>query len=139
MKYGFTMGGFLDRDMLLYVKPQQQKLQSVANFDWFPNCEFSSAQWSKDGQVIVCSVKAKAVGDKPVEVVAFDFSKNKPMNPLWMTVSGFDNKPESEWRNQESLIKEIVAAHGGLSGRQIDDTMLKESEKKFWAWQFPRP
>jgi hypothetical protein len=134
----FMDGGVLDHDLLFLVKLKNQKPQGIANLCWFPDCDFSFAQWSKDGQVIVCSVKAKAVEDKPIMVAAFDFSKNKPINPLWLTISGFDNKPKAEWLKQEGQIKDVVAAHGGLSDPQIDNSMVINKEKTLWFWQVPK-
>jgi hypothetical protein len=134
----FMDGGFQDRDLILCVKPEGKKLQSLANLCWFPDCAFSSAQWSNDGQVIVCSVNAKNAGDKPVMVVAFDFSKNKRITPLWMSVSGFENKPETEWRKQEAVIKVMIATHGGLRDKQINDEVVRSKEKTLWFWQVPK-
>ena len=88
-----------------------------------PDCDFSSAQWSKDGQVVVCSVKAKTAGNKPVMVIAFDFSKNRPMMPPWMTGGGFQNVPEPEWEKQDAAIQKIIAAHGGFGDEEIDDNI----------------
>ncbi len=134
----FLDGGFKDRDLLLCAKSAREKPQRVASLCWFPDCGFSSAQWSGDGQVIVCSVNAKVTGDKPVMVVAYDFCKHQPVVPLWMTWSGFDNQPESEWRKQESIIHQIIADHGGLRNERIDDDVLKSKEKKLMFWQVPK-
>ena len=134
----FMDGGIVDRNLIFLAKVERKKPLELANLCWFPNCDFSSAQWSKDGQIIVCSVKAKATGERPIMVVAFDFSKRQSVSPLWMTVSGFSNPPEREWRKQESAIEELVAAHGGLSGQRIDNDMIVSKEKMLWFWQVPK-
>ena len=134
----FMDGGFLDRDLMFFAKPAGQKPQRLANLCWFPDCDFSSMQWSKDGQIIVCSVKAKTAGNKPVMAIAFDFSKNRPMMPLWMTGGGFQNAPEPEWKKQDAAIRKIIAAHGGFGDEEIDDNILRSREKHPWFWQLPK-
>jgi len=124
--------------LFLFAKPAGQKPQRLANLCWFPDCDFSSARWSKDGQVIVCSVKAKNAGDKPVMVVAFDFSKKQSVMPSWMTGGVFQNAPESEWKKQDAAIQRTIAAHGGFGDEEIDDNILRSREKHPWFWQLPK-
>jgi len=134
----FMDGGFLDRDLILITKPIAQKPQKLANLCWFPDCGFSSAQWSKDGQIIACSVTAKAVGNRSVLVIAFDFSKNQSVMPTWMRGSGFQNVPEAEWKKQDAAIQSIIAAHGGFGDEKINDNILRIREKHPWFWQLPK-
>jgi hypothetical protein len=134
----FLDGGFLDRDLILYAKPKGQTLRRLANLWWSPDCYFSQAQWTKDGEVIVCALKVRDAGDRSFITVAFDFSDDKPITPAWMTVNSFDNRPESEWCKQELIIKEVITAHGGLSDEKIDDNTIRSREKHPWFWQLPK-
>jgi hypothetical protein len=135
-KIWFYDGGFMDRDLYLYAEPKGQKIQFVSSLWWWPDCSFSYAQWTKDGQVIVCSLNVKAIGNAPVLVAAFDFSANKAFAPSWITKNSCDySRPESEWRKQELIIKGIIAVHGGLNNQRIDDDLLRKNEKTLWFWQ----
>ncbi|HTB83120.1 MAG TPA: hypothetical protein VK742_05650 [Candidatus Sulfotelmatobacter sp.] len=133
----FYDGGFMDRDLLLYVKSDGQKPKFVAKLWWDPECYFSEAQWTKDGKMIVCSLNVNTASNQPIMAVAFDFSANKSMVPPWMTNFLSEEKPESDWRRQESDIKEMIATHGGLSGSRITDDVLIANEKTLWFWQKP--
>jgi hypothetical protein len=137
----FYDGRILDRDLFLYAEPKGQKAQLIYNLAWRPDASFARAQWTKDGQVIVCSLLVKADG-KFMSVLAtgFDFSENKALNSSWMKKGSYWATPESKWKKQESIIKGIVAAHGGLSDQIIDENTLEKSEKTFktlWFWQAP--
>jgi hypothetical protein len=137
----FYDGRILDRDLFLYAEPKGQKAQLIYNLAWRPDASFARAQWTKDGQVIVCSLGVNADG-KFMWVLAtgFDFSENKALNSSWMEKKSYWATPESKWRKQESIIKGIVAAHGGLSDQIIDENILEKSEKTFktlWFWQTP--
>lgn len=133
----FYDGGFVDRDLSLCVKPAGKRPQFVANVWWPPDAYFSRGQWTKDGGMFVCSMIAKTVGDKPVNAVAFDFSRNKAVVPSWMTRVSFDPRPKSDWLKQEAVINEMIAGHGGLNDSQITDDAIKAREKKLWFWQGP--
>ncbi len=141
----FYDGGFMDRDLWLYAKPNDQKPQFVANVYWWPECYFSNAQWTKDGEMIVCSLNVKPnnhvkTDNQPtisVMAVAFDFSANKPIVPSWMRKASCDLGFESDWRKQETNVLEMVAAHGGLSDSLITDDMIRANERKLWFWQTP--
>jgi len=135
-KIWFYDGGFMDRDLYFYAEPKGQKIQFVSSLWWWPDCSFSQAQWTKDGQVIVCSLNVKAIGNVSVLTAAFDFSENKAFAPSWITKNSCDySRPESEWRKQELIIKGIIAVHGGLNDQKIDDGLLRKNEKTLWFWQ----
>lgn len=136
-KVWFYDGGFLDRDLSFCVKPAGRRSQFVANVWWAPDAYFSSGQWTIDGEIFVCSMITKTVGDKPVRAVAFDFSLNKAIVPSWLSRVSFDTKPRSDWLKQEELIEKMIAAHGGLNNQQITDDAIKLQEKKLWFWQSP--
>lgn len=137
----FYDGGFMDRDLWLYAKPNGQKAQFVANIYWWPECYFSQAQWTKDGEMIVCSLNVKPDNQPAMSVmaVAFDFTANKSIVPSWMTKVSCDySKPESDWRREETNVQEIVAAHGGLSDKRITDDIIRANEQRLWFWQTPK-
>jgi hypothetical protein len=137
----FYGGRILDRDLFLYAEPKGQKAQLIYRLAWRSDASFSCAQWTKDGQVIVCSLLVKVDGKfMLVLATGFDFSENKAITSSWIEKSSYWATPESKWRKQESIIKGIVAAHGGLSDQSIDEKMLEKSEKTFkpfWFWQSP--
>ena len=134
----FVDGGFLDRDLIVLARPEGHKPEKLANLCWFPDCGFASAQWSKDGKVFVCSVNTKTVTNGPVPAVAYDFSRNHPVIPAWMTGSGFSQKPAAEWRKQAATIQTLVATHGGWDGEPMDDKVIAGKEIKPWFWQLPK-
>jgi hypothetical protein len=133
----FYDGGFMDRDLWLYAKSDGQKTQFIANIWWSPECYFSDAQWTKDGKMIVCSLNVEVASNQPIMAVAFDFSANKSIVPPWMTKISCDFKPEADWRKQETNVKKMVVAHGGLSDYRITDDTIRANEKKLWFWQTP--
>jgi hypothetical protein len=137
----FYDGRILDRDLFLYAEPKGQKVQLIYSLAWRPDASFARAQWTKDGQVIVCSLLVKADG-KFMSVLAtgFDFSEDKALNSSWMAKSSYWATPESKWNKQESILKGIIAAHGGLSDKIIDENTVEKNEKTFrtlWFWQTP--
>ena len=135
----FYDGGFMDRDLWLYAKPNGQKAQFVANIYWWPECYFSEAKWTKDGKMIVCSLNVKPDNQPAMNVmaVAFDFSENKSIVPSWMRKTSCDINPVSNWQKQEANIQEMIVAHGGLSDNRITDDTIRANEWKLWFWQTP--
>lgn len=128
----------MDRDLFFYTKAKGQKVRLVSNLVWWPDIGFSYAQWTRDGQAIVCSLIVKING-KYMQIMAtgFDFDKNQAVTPSWMIKGSYEPRAESDWKKQESIIKGIIAAHGGLSDQKIDDDLLEKTEKTLWFWQKP--
>jgi len=134
----FMDGGFHERDLIFIARPAGQKPRQLVGLCWFPECKFSSARWSRDGQVIVCSVESQNAGDQPVLAIGFDFNQNQPIIPSWLGGNGFQNATEAEWKKQDAALQKIIAAHGGFGADKIDDTVLKSREIHPWFWQLPK-
>jgi hypothetical protein len=113
----------------LFVKPEHYKGQYVADLIYEERNTFSDAQWTRDGQVIVCELQDCKQISQPVMSVAYDFSANKIIAPEFQ---------ETDFKEDQSIIEKLVAAHGGLDGQPIDYTEIKNHEESIWPWEFPR-
>lgn len=144
----FYDGGFLDRDLSLYAKSERQKAQFVARLDETGAFRLAGVRWTKDGRAVFCSLillgeisnkgnRARTESDLPTAtVIAYDFSTGKVTEPTWF---GFDSTgaryKEANWHEFEPTIEKIIAAHGGLSDKQITDDLVRKNEKTLWFWQ----
>ncbi|MGH7249796.1 MAG: hypothetical protein ACREGC_02375, partial [Minisyncoccia bacterium] len=122
-----------DRDLSLCAKPKWRKARFVAHLEETGEYVFSNGQWTKDGQVFICSLKGRAIGSTPVMGIGYDFSTDKSIIPSWLHYSAKSN--ETNWREFEPTIQKLAAAHGGLSDQRIDDDMVRKNEKTLWFWQ----
>jgi hypothetical protein len=138
-RIGFPYG----RDFSLCAKAQGQKARFVAQLDDGTGYyRFSHAQWTKDGQVVVCSlILLRNLSDKSVEpaaVIAYDFSAGQTVAPSWLA---FDTQglkfKESSWREFEPTVQKLATAHGGLTRDRITDEMVRSKEKLMMFWQIP--
>jgi hypothetical protein len=120
---------------MLYVKPIGQKARLLAHLDVSGEYSFSDAQWTKDGQAFVCSLKGRVIGNTPVIGIYYDFGTGNATIPSWLNYSGETN--EANWREFEPIVQKLVAAHGGLSDQRTDDDMVRKNEKTLWFWQTP--
>ena len=126
----------------LYAKPKDQKEQSVVLLNDEEYFKFSYGQWTKDGQVFVCSFllfDEVSTNDKPpVKAVAYDFSVNKVVAPLWFDHNHEESRLAFNWKEFESTIEKLIVAHGGLSDQRIDYDTVRKNEKILWSWQIPK-
>jgi hypothetical protein len=125
----FRDEAFRAHSFQLFVKPHHYKGQYVADLIYEERNNFSDVQWTKDGQVIVCELQDWKKISPPAMCVAFDFSVNKIIAPQFQA---------SDFKETEPAIKKLVIAHGGLDGHPIDYAEIKNGEKPFWTWEFPR-
>ena len=126
---------FIDRQFFLYaepagIKPQfMTKLQQVEELGSY---RLADVQWTKDGQVAVCSLILRRVNenDQPVaSIVAYDFSVNKVIIPYpFGGISVAREYGESKWKESELAVQKLIAAHGGLGDYKISDEMVKGNE-----------
>jgi len=130
----FIESGFHDRQLDLYIRSNRKRSQFVSHLE--AGCRFDYGRWSADGQVFVCSVVV--TNQNPIMSFAYDFSSGQAIVPPWISISGWREKPESEWKKLEPEIQKIVTAHGGLSDQRIDDDMLRKNEMMLWFWQVPK-
>lgn len=117
----FTDSGFLDRDLQLYAKPKGKNEQFVGSLCFTGEFSLDYAQWSEDGQAVVCSLKGRRIGDKPIMEIIYDFTTHKVIS----------------W-GDEATISKIIAQHGGLNSQPIDDGMIRKNEKTLYFWQIPK-
>jgi len=112
----------------------QAKMQLGANlFERVPDLVLGHAQWSKDGQLFVCTA---AVEDQlPVPAMAFDFSTNQALRPEWK-----ESPPDATgrqgtrgWNMPAAEIQKLITEHGGLVGPIIDRRQIEQAEKKYWG------
>jgi hypothetical protein len=128
--------GFIDREFFLYAersgeKPQfVVKLQTVEETGTF---RLGYVQWTKDGQVIVCSLilKRRDESDQPAAaVIAYDFSANKSIVPESLDlISVAPEFTASKWKESEQFVQKLIAAHGGLDDYKISEEMVRNKEK----------
>jgi hypothetical protein len=117
----FFESGFLDRDLSLYATPKGKKEQFVGSLFFTGEYGLAYAQWTEDGQAVVCSLQGKRVGNAPVMEIVYDFSTAKVIS----------------WGDEATILK-IVAAHGGLNSQHIDDDLIRKHEKTLYFWQIPK-
>jgi hypothetical protein len=126
----------------LYAKPKNQKEQYVALLNDEEYFQFSYGEWTKDGQVFVCSFLifdgVSNNDNPPVKAVAYDFSANKIIVPIWFDHNHEESRLAFNWKEFESNIEKLIAAHGGLSDQRIDDDIIEKNEKGMWPWQIPK-
>lgn len=124
----------------LYAKPKGQKEQSVALLNDEEHFKFSYGQWTKDGQIFVCSFQIYESGTNdnlPVKAVAYDFDANKIIAPVWFDSNHEQARLTFNWNEFESAMEKLIATHGGLSDQRIDDKVIEKNEKILWSWQIP--
>lgn len=147
----FVDSGTQNRDFFLWAMPKDQSPQFVGRPQVDGYYRFVSAQWTKDGQVVVCSVillggVADCMDCKESElpratVVAYDFSHNRALLPDWLrTRTLFFDKPRKEpsWREFEPIVEELIFTHGGLSDIRITDDMVRHEEETPPFWESSR-
>jgi hypothetical protein len=143
--------GFLDRDFYLFAEARGQKARFVARLDETGYYRLSNVQWTKDGQVVVCSLillggisdtghATMTEGELPTAaVIAYDFSVGQTIAPSWLAfdTQGLEAK-ESSWREFEPAVQKLAAAHGGLTRNRITDDIVRSKEKLMMFWQIPQ-
>ena len=124
---------------MFYVKPDGQELIFITQLSdvgkigdshgqW--TFGFSHAQWTKDGQAVVCFFH-RAIGDTPTMGFGYDFSTVNVIAPKWL----FSLEDRGERRVFEPIIEKFVAAHGGLSEQRIDVDLIRKNGKNLRFWQ----
>jgi hypothetical protein len=125
-KVSFIWNSFRNSSsLLLFANPRHQRGRLVAELIFENRYAFSNAQWTKDGQVIVCSMLDDQNKDQTVLGIAYDFSNDKILAPAY---NG------TEFNKIEPDIKKLVMAHGGLGGSQIWSNQITN---RLWPWQVP--
>jgi hypothetical protein len=124
-KVSFIWNSFHESSLLLFANPKHQKGQLVAELVFENKYDFSNAQWTKDGQVVVCALRDEQDKDESVLGVAYDFSNGKIIAPAY---------GGAEFKEIQQRIEKLIAAHGGLDGSQI---WLNQITNRLWPWQVP--
>src|SRR5476649_2582267 len=70
-KVSFIWNGFHESRLLLFANPRHQKGRLVAQLVFESRYVFASAQWTKDGQVVVCALHDEQNKDQPVVGIAY--------------------------------------------------------------------
>jgi len=126
----------------LYAKRKGQKEQFIALLKDEEYFSFSYGQWTKDGQVFVCSFLlfdgVSTNDNPPVKAVTYDFSANKVTFPIWFDHNHEESRLAFNWKAFESTVEKLVAAHGGISDQRIDYDTVRKNEKILWSWQKPK-
>jgi hypothetical protein len=134
---------FGDEIGYLYAEPKDQNKQYLAMLNDEGNFAFSYGQWTKDGQVFVCSFLifngGKTNDNPPVKAVAYDFSTGKITIPLWFDANHEEARSAFNWNEFESTIEKLIAAHGGLNDDRLDQDSIQKGKKVAWPWQIPKP
>ena len=126
---------FIDREFFLYAEPAGMKPQFIAKLqqvEELGSYRLAGVQWTKDGQVAVCSLILRRgnENDQPAaSIIAYDFNVNKAIVPYpFGGVSVSREYGESKWKESESVVQKLIAAHGGLGDYKISDEMVKGNE-----------
>jgi hypothetical protein len=124
------------------VKPtgERERLLATLREDGY---RLSTFQWTKDGQMVVYTM---SLGDTPkrekppeatASVIAYDFSTDQSLVPLWIKNYDGHDRPLSDWRQAEAEVLKLVAAHGGFNQHLIDDNELLRHLRQLWPWETP--
>jgi hypothetical protein len=125
-KVSFIWNSFHESSLLLFANPMHQKKQLIAELVFENRYVFSNAQWTKDGQVLVCALQDKqGKEEQPVLGIAYDFSNEKIIAPAF---------GGTEFKKIEPDINKLIMAHGGLDGSQI---WFGQITNRLWPWQVP--
>jgi len=128
-------GGFIDREFFLYAEPAGVKPQFMAKLqqvEELGSYRLADVQWTKDGQVAVCSLILKRgnENDQPAaSIIAYDFSADKATVPdPFGGISVSREYGESIWKESALVVQKLIAAHGGLGDYKISDQIVKGNE-----------
>lgn len=124
----FLQEGFQDRSWTLLIKAQDKgRPMRVASLDFDGAFMFNGAEWSQDGDVIVATIRLAGGNYDQVRAYGYDFATQKALVPEW-----------NRWREYETNVLAVVAAHGGFSGTFVSDQNMTTGAQKIWVWQIPR-
>ena len=124
----FMQEGFQDRSWTLFAKAEgKTKPVRVASLDFDGTYIFSGAEWSQDGQVIVTTVRLVGGNYDQVRAYGYDFETQMALVPEW-----------NHWREFETNVLAVVAAHGGFNGAFVSDQNMITGAVKIWVWQMPK-
>jgi hypothetical protein len=124
----FLQEGFQDRSWTLFVKAEGlDRPLRVASLDFDGAYRFNGAEWSKDGEVIVAKVLLMGGNYDHVRAFGYDFATRKALVPEW-----------NRWREHETNVLAVVAAHGGFGGNFVSDQNMTTGAQKIWVWQIPK-
>lgn len=124
----FLQEGFQDRSWTLFAKAQDKRgLVRVASLDFDGAYMFTGAEWSQDGEVIVTTIRLAGDNYDQVRAYGYDFAAQKALVPEW-----------SRWREFETNVLAVVAAHGGFNGAFVSSQDMTTRAEKIWVWQIPR-
>jgi len=137
----YDHSGFIDEDLTICAKTAGRPEQRVLHFVSF-GYAFSSAEWTKDGQVVAVEMAYLPNDEKGSNlqhawVIAYDFSTGRALAPAWLDIDRVNQLSHgnrvADWRGAESQVLAVVAAHGGLAGPRL--TSLERHH--LWRWQTP--
>ena len=123
----FVEQGFRQRLLVLYASSDGQKTQRVADVELDGVYHFSHAQWTKDGQAVVCFLNLWSPNETTQEGIAYDFNVNKIIGPLLINYNATDTNKVS-WKESGLTLQQIIDAHGGLDDQRINDDEVRENE-----------
>ena len=133
----FIWEGFVDRGCSLYVKSTTQvKPTPVTELSWDGQYLFTGAEWTKDGQVIVATLRILGGSYPEVRGYAYDFKGGRALMPEGKSMNKL---PQSiDWLSAQSNILKVVEVHGGFSGNFISHDTMMQSGKSIWIWEIPK-
>ncbi len=134
--------------LYLFVKHEGQREQILADLGFLEVSSFHQAQWTKDGQMLVCSFIFKDSQLPPLNAMAYDFSTRhlygvefeQYFNFVGRNTYRFDETIrdiESLWQKHAAELQMLIDAHGGLSGLIMSNAMVKNDMQQIWFWQPP--
>jgi hypothetical protein len=124
-KVSFIDNSFRSRSVLLFANPRHKKGRLVSELIFENRYNFSHAQWTKDGEVLVCAFQDWEGKDQPVFGIAYDFGNDKIIAPPY---------EGTEFKKIEPSIEKLIATHRGLDGSQI---WLNQITNRLSLWQVP--
>lgn len=125
----FLLQGFQDRGWTLFVKPDGKgKPIRVAPLDLGVSngYHFAEADWSKDGQVMVATIRVGPQDDN-VRALGYDFAARQSLVA-----------PGEKWREYEPTVLALIAEHGGFAGHPENREQMMRGGRKIWIWSVPR-
>jgi hypothetical protein len=128
-------GDLTSAQLVIYAKPGKQDPVYVGYIaESEIGDQYFSGQWSKDGQIFVCSANGRQPGVQLVRQVGYDFTTRRALLPI----TEKDRLPNaSDWNSFEATLQQLLSAHGGLAQNHIDIGILRDHGHPLYFWRMP--